>query len=267
MNPLSFAVTAYQEMAPVRRQGGRLLEAIAAAQQHDSVAEIVVVDDGSTDFDELEAFLNGQPKVHLYHQPENQGVFGNKLEAVARATCDWVITCDSDNRMAAEFIDQIVAIDKRPECWYCPSFARPDFDYRHLAGDYDLGGIGAIIDRPRFDCMMNTGNQTVHRESFMEVFGPYRGKRADLMNPNYLGLLPAQRPMKYWRLVFDALDSFIYNMTWLSAGGKLHIVSGLEYDHYRTSGLESNYARSPQEKDDLGVILFKELKCLAVQTQ
>ena len=260
MNPLSFAVTAYQEMTPVRRGGNRLLEAIAAAQQHDSVAEIVIVDDGSDDFDELEAFLNGQPKVHLYHQPENQGVFGNKLEAVARATCDWVVTCDSDNRMSAEFIDTINRIDKQPECWYCPSFPRPDFDYRHLVGDHDLAAFAGMSHLPRLDCLGNTGNQTVHRESFMEVFGQYRGQRADLMMPNWLDLGPEQRPMKKWRLVFDALDSFIFNLQWLLAGNRLYVMPGLENEHKRTAGAVSNYARSPDEKEDLSRKLMEVLR-------
>ncbi|KKL95894.1 hypothetical protein LCGC14_1850040, partial [marine sediment metagenome] len=186
------------------------------------------------------------------------------------ATNDWVITCDSDNVMGADFIDWIVrTLNKTPSTWYCPSFAKPDFDYRPMAGDYDLASIGQILDQPMAQCACNTGNQTVHQGSFMEVFGSYRDKRADLMMPNRLNIPEAERSTRHWRLVFDALDSFIFNLTWLEAGGRLCIGEGLEYQHYRTSEAESNYARSPAEKNKLGEILFKELeaKCLAAQTQ
>lgn len=282
----SFAVTAYEEMCDARRQGHRLLEAIQPAQAHDAIEEIVVVDDGSSDFDRLAEFLKGQPKVHCYHNFQNQGVFANKIEAIAWTTGEWVITCDSDNRMGKAFLDRVTSVAVNPRCWYCPSFAKPEFDYRKLIGSYSLNtpgylalmekwtpgcakdthdfqNIGAIMDKPMFECAMNTGNQTVHRDSFMQVFGKYRGKRADLMMPNWLGLSQEQRREHYWRLVFDACDSFILNLEWLRAGECMRIVEGMEYDHYYTGGETSNYARSPKEKEDLSRLLIAELRRLA----
>ena len=261
----SFAVTAFNEMSPGRQNGRKLIDCLDDACHHEAIDEVVVVDDGSDDFEELGKWLArysvewGFP-IRFFHSEENQGVFGNKLEAIACTTSDWTITCDSDNVMDTGYINQIIGMDKQPNTWYLPSFARPEFDYRSLIGEYDLAGVARILEEPMLQCACNTGNQIVHRESFMEVFGKYRGRRADLMMPNWLNLSAEQRPMKHWRLVFDALDSFIFNLTWLLAGNRLHIVKGLEYEHYWSGGVESNYARSPVEKDDLGAVLFEELK-------
>jgi len=257
---ISFAVTAYNEtVRPQNRP--RILECIRTAQQHDAIGEIVVVDDGSEDYDRLAELLDGQPKVRLYHNPTNRGVFGNKLEAIARATGEWVITCDSDNRMDRNFIDWIAGcLNKKPDTWYCPSFAREDFDYRGLIGNYDVGEIARILHQPMFRCCANTGNQTVHRDSFMEVFGAYRDKRADLMMVNWLELPEDVRKEHHWRLVFDACDSFIFNLGWLVAGNRLCIGEGLEYQHYRTNGAESNYARAPADKGKLEAMLFSVLE-------
>lgn len=257
---ISFAVTAFNEMSPGRLGGRRILACIAPAETHPLIDEIVVVDDGSENFAGLEALLSSHPKVRLYQNIPNRGVFGNKIEAVARSSGDWVITCDSDNVMDAAYIDRIVPMVSNPFCWYCPSFARPNFDYRHLVGTYNLAQIGTMLDKPLVACCLNTGNQTVHRPTFLEVFGPYRGNRADLMMPNWLKLPESEREKHYWRLVFDANDSFILNFYWLLAGNQLTITEGMEYEHYYASGPEGNYTRSPIEKEHLGMLLLTELR-------
>ena len=282
---ISFAVTAYNEMSEGRLHGERILACIRAAEEDKRIDEIVVVDDGSSDYPELMHLLGMLkcPKFHLYGVKENLGVFGNKIEAVALCNCDWVITCDSDNSMGKGFFDAVLKMRKHPteslrsdssfptiniwasppgfaDTWYCPSFAKTHFDYRELIGEYDLANIHTMFETPIGNCAINTGNQTVHRESFMEVFGKYRGQRADLMLPNWLGLSEEQRKEKYWRLVFDACDSLILNMLWLYAGKKLQVTEGMEYDHYYASGPEGNYTRSPVEKGKLGEILLEELK-------
>lgn len=258
---ISFAVTAYQEMRPERQHGRNIIECIAAANVHPCIDEIVVVDDASDDFNGLQTALSGLVKVRLYRNAENLGVFGNKLEAVARATGDWVITCDSDNRMNREYLDKIVDVAKDRAHWYCPSFAKPRFDYRPWIGVHDRESIKNVLsDGGLANCLINTGNQTVHRDAFLRVFGKYRGCRADLLMPNWLALDDAQRRTLESRIVFDANDSLIYNMLWLNSGGAMNVVAGLEYDHYYTSGDESHYNRAPKAKHQLNDILLKELR-------
>jgi len=257
----SFAITAYNEMSSGKRLGKNIRECIAPAQSHPEIDEIVVVDDGSDDYDLLQSLLQDESKVKLYHNEENQGVFGNKIEAIARCQKgSSVITCDSDNKMSTAYIDKVLSLDKFDDTWYCPSFARPKFDYRSLIGCYDITTVAAAIDKPMFGCMFNTGNQVVDRDTFMLVFGKYWGLRADLMFPNYLDIPEQSRGDRYWRLVFDANDSFILNMQWLTRGGRLSVVDGLEYDHYYTSGQESNYIRAPDEKAALNKVLTESLR-------
>jgi len=256
----TLAVTAFDEMTSRRDYGKKLLRCIRPAQSHEAISQIVVVDDGSENFAGLQRLLDKEPKVSLYRNISNRGVFGNKIEAIARACEDWVINCDSDNVMDQHYLDRITTLSKEQNTWYSSSFARPQFDYRDLAGSYNVISLKKIVNHRIFACFFNTGNQTVHRDSFLDVFEKYRDRRADLMMPNYLNLPEKNREEHYWRLVFDACDSFIFNMNWILFGGNIAVVNDLEYDHYFTTGEEGNYGRSPQEKSDLENILLRRLK-------
>lgn len=257
---ISFAVTAYKEMTPMRLNGTRIMACIKAALAHPAIDEIVVVDDASENFDQLTALVGGLPKVKPFANPTNQGVFGNKLEAIARSSGDWVINCDSDNLMDTAYIDLVLTVIRDKKTWYCPSFARPKFDYRQHIGQHTLKDIGGTIEAGGIICcLMNTGNQTVHRESFMELFQQYRQQRADLMFPNWLGLQQSQRTTLHYRLAFDACDSLLFNSTWLQNGGTLQVVAGLEYDHHYSAGNDSNYVRAPQEKHSLNSLITADL--------
>ena len=253
----SFAVTAYEEMS---RGGPTILECISAAIDHPAIDEIVIVDDYSSDFEQLTEFLSDVPKVKLFRNSENLKVFGNKLSAVAHSTGDWVINCDSDNVFSKEIIDKVLSLELDPMTWYCPSFAKPMFDYREYIGSYNsnsmeaLSNVGGLVE-----CFLNTGNQTVNREKYMEVFGSYWNKRADLMLPNYLGIPETSRSLPRWHDVFNACDSIIFNSEWVNHGGTLEIVEGFEYEHYWTNGSDSNYNRAPVEKELLNSVLMGKL--------
>jgi len=258
----SFAVTAYNELSEEGRHGDFILRCIRPAQEHPAIDEIVVVDDSPSD-EGLGAFLDGQAKVQFFRNPQNLGVFGNKLEAVARCRGDWVINCDSDNFMDRAYLDSVIAHAQLGDTWISASFARPEFDYRGLTGLWSRENLRELLSRPRAGCLLNTGNQTVYRPAFMELFERVRGLRPDLLMPNWLNIPDDQRPAHHWRLVFDALDSTIYNMIWLRAGNRIRVVEGLEYDHHYSSGADSNYSRAPRDKDRLSDVLLRELEQLA----
>jgi len=260
---LTLAITAFDEMEERRGCGNRLLQCISYAQKHPSIREIVIVDDGSERYSELLALLSKEPKkLWIGSNVQNLGVFVNKIEAVARSTSAWVITCDSDNCMDAGYIDKVLSLWRTEKSWYCPSFAKPKFDYRELIGSYNGKTLKRIIRHPSFPCFFNTGNQVVHQKTFMKVFGKYRGQRADLLLPNWLGIQEKKRKSHYWRMVFDACDSFLLNYLWVQAGGSIGIVEGLEYLHHYATGDDGNYARSPKEKAELGEILLTQLRHL-----
>lgn len=259
---LSLSITAYEETGSPSRYGQGILKCIRPAQEHDAVDEIVVVDDGSADFGKLLELLGDQPKVKLFHNRQNLGVFTNKIEAVARAGNEWVVTCDSDNIMEKSYLDQVVQMQKDPDTWYCPSFAKPRFDYRKLVGTYDRGSVAELLGRPLALCAINTGNQVVHRDSFMTVFGKYLGhKRFDLMLPNYLDLPEAEREEERWWLAYGANDSCILNMLWMFNAGRICLVPGLEYDHYISEDPQgSNFERAPAEKGRVTMKLVEILR-------
>jgi glycosyltransferase involved in cell wall biosynthesis len=256
----SFAITAFNEFSSGRNAGEYIKRCLKIPSIHPLVDEIVVVDDASECGPKLKQLLLSFPKVRFFSNNENLGVFGNKLEAIAQCKNKWVINCDSDNSMSIDYIDRAYNSLGKSDTWLCPSFARPKFDYRHLVGLYSIETIKGLLQRPRGDCLLNTGNQVVHRENFMLVFGKYRGKRFDLMQPNYLSLSEEDRNKEHWRQVFNAYDSFIFNLEWLKAGNKIHVVDGLEYSHQYSRGEASNYARAPAEKANLAKRLEEELK-------
>ncbi len=258
---LSFAVTAYEEMTEPQQFGQMLLDCIAAAVKHPAIGEIVVSNDGPAGLAGVTKMLEGVPKVKLFSNVIRMGVFTNKIEAVARATNDWVITCDSDNVMDTAYIDYIVNLDRNPKTWYCASFAKPQFDYRGLVGRYDIETITIFFDSLIAACAINTGNQVVHRPEFMQVLKRFRGvRRFDLMLPNYMGLSEEERQKEDWHLSYGACDSILLNIEWFLAGGSLKICEGLEYLHsVHTDKSGSNYDRAPDEKEHLATCLRQHL--------
>ena len=258
---LSFAVTAYNELSEPQQHGQRILDCISAAQHHPAIDEIIVVDDGSEDYPELSALLANQPKVSLHHYYPNRGVFTNKIEAVALASNNWVINSDSDNLMDTAYIDHVISMKRDPLTWYCPSFAKPQFDYRGLVGRYDIDTIKDFFQTPIAACAINTGNEIVYRPEYMRVLGRFHGvRRFDLILPNYLGLQEEERLEEQWHLVYGACDSILLNMEWLKAGGTLEFCEGLEYEHaVHVDKSGSNYDRAPAAKELLAAILRQRL--------
>lgn len=254
---ISFVVTAYKETT---RGGPSILKCLAPAVAHSAIDEIVVVDDCSGDFEALTEMVKDVPKLKLYENPSNYGVFGNKLSAVSHATSDWVMCCDSDNTVDKEFIDLIMLQDFDENVWYSPSFAKPQFNYQAYIGEVDLSSVARLVqDGGLAHCLLNTGNQTMNRARFMQVFEKYLGERADLMMPNLMQLRDNERSKEYWRLVFDACDSIRFNAEWIKSGGKLKVVAGLEYSHFYTSTDDSNYNRAPPEKGILNELILADL--------
>lgn len=254
---ITLAVTAYQETE--RGNCGWILECLQSAGWHSLVSEIVVMDDGSTDYPQLQKHLVDHPKLSLVHNETNLGVFASKLEAVYHSTNEWVQQCDSDNQMPLDYFDHLYHIVPwQSDTWYLPSFAMPQLDYRTFCGQYDINTVRTVSDQPHFECLMNTGNSFVNRKAFLSVFGKFRGKRFDLELPNYFHI--NDRSDIKWRRTYDACDSLIYNLLWLQSGGKINVVPGLEYHHRMDIGLLSNYVRSPPAKVQLNSILLSQLQ-------
>lgn len=249
---ISLAVTAYEECK--RDNYGWIKECIRPAVNNPFVSEIVVSDDCSFDYQNLCAHLGSIPKVKIFQAPHNLGVFGNKLYAVTLCTKEWVLLADSDNVMENDFYSRLQLLQPFDETtFYCPTFGRPHFDYRHLAGEWMLKKLPQLFPTKLFCCAINTGNQFLNRGRFWTLFSQYYLKRFDEMLPDYFSA--QDRHDINWRLVYDAADSMFFNIEWMKAGHRLLFVNGLEYQHRHH---HSSWARAPGLKEAMTPALMLE---------
>ena len=258
MNNLSLCVTAYNESK--RGNFAWIRECLAPAVDNPMVSEIVITNDGTPDFPDLQAAVAGTPKLRLIQNASNLQVFGNKLKSVYQATGEWVLLCDSDNIMRADYYDRLAALGEWDrDTWYCASQAKPTFDYWPFIGRHALADYPNLVPRDpsMFWCFVNTGNQLVHRETFLSIFGHLRGTRFDHAQPFYFNRKDRDDPK--WLLAYGANDSFYMMKEWLLAGKIVHCVDGLEYAHRTGIGDQSNYDRGPVEKMAISPAYYLEM--------
>jgi len=183
-----------------------------------------------------------------------------KLESVWRAKSDWVLMCDSDNIMDSDYYDALLSqAPWNEDTWYCASQAKPRFDYRAFIGKWTVADLpdAVPLSHAMFWCFINTGNQFVHRDTFLSVFGGLRGKRFDLEQPDYFGV--GDRSDEKWFLAYGACDSFYMMKEWLLAGRTVQCVEGAEYEHRIETGDNSNYERGPDYKLYIPPVYFMEM--------
>jgi len=181
------------------------------------IQEIIISDDNSNDgsCERLEEYYADIPNVFVYQNKERLKVHGNKMMAVKHALSDWCILFDSDNIITKDYLDKIYEQEWISDRILQPSFAKPHFDYRGLIGKYDAENTKQNIQRPLFECMLNTQNFFVNRDSYLKVWED----QADI----------------------NGADSIYFNYLWLKSGRSIKVVEGLEYEHvvHRGSFYES----------------------------
>lgn len=185
-----------------------LMESFAQVLDDDRISEIVIVDDCSTDeiYGKVLAAVFDMPKVRLYRNQQNLGMSLNKKRAVELSKNEWCILFDSDNIIAPDYLNNIDLADLRSYIIYCPSFARPQFDYRSFSNyEIDQGNVCAFIKKPLAEPVLNTCNYLVNRERYLSVYQP---------NPEMKGT-----------------DTIWFNYLWLKAGNSFYVVPGMEYYH------------------------------------
>src|SRR5882672_11254545 len=109
-----------------------LKECLAQVLDDPRVEEIVIQDDYSemACWMQTEEYFSQFPKVRLFRNTHNVGVYQNKARAIRNATKPWCILFDSDNGMEKNYLDrleQLMPWDR--ELSYLPDFAKPTFDY------------------------------------------------------------------------------------------------------------------------------------------
>lgn len=184
-----------------------LREAFAAALQDDRVSEIVIVDDKSDEYvwRKLESF-RAFGKIKLHRNNTNLGCYRNKREAISKASNEFVIIFDSDNILTTEYLDRIFERPWSKDTLFAPDFAKPHFDYRAFSGEtISRNNVREMMERKNFTAMINTMNYFVNRDEYLRVW-------EDVKEP--------------W-----TADSALQNYNWLKVGNKIHVLTGLQYEH------------------------------------
>ena len=176
------------------------------------ISEVIISDDHSDamTMEYLKHLELVSKKIKVYRHEQNVGMSQNKLKSISYAKEDWCIVFDSDNVLTTEYIDAIYR-QKGATSWdeniiYCPSFARPQFDYRAFNSlTFDKRSIKRYLNKKMFDCLLNTCNYFVNRANYLTVYEH---------NPEMKGT-----------------DTIWFNYLWLKAGHSFHVVPGMQYDH------------------------------------
>lgn len=191
-----------------------LMESFAQVLDDDRISEIVIVDDCSDNaiFDKVLEATEDNHKIYLYRNCNNLGMSRNKAKAIECANNKWCILFDSDNIITPGYLDALLALPTthveqlNAETIYCPSFAKPQFNYGRYAGQYiDAGTAGHLMLHPMGECIFNTCNYMVNREEYLKVYQH---------NPEMKGT-----------------DTIWFNYLWLKAGNSFYVVPGMEYYH------------------------------------
>lgn len=199
---LTFAVTVYNRYE-------MLLESFAGILHDPRIDEILIMDDCSEDkyWSKIKDLPNLNPKIKVVRQLQNRGMSVNKRDAVSNSKNEWVILADSDNVFGKDYLDAIENQDPLiGRIIYCPSFAKPHFDYRNIQKAYNIKHFTRPdFSIPAINCFFNTCNYVVTKKEYLRVW-----EQNDEM---------------------EGTDTIWFAYLWLKAGNYLEVVSDMQYYH------------------------------------
>lgn len=195
-----------------------LKESYAQVIDDPRISEIIIVDDCSTDpgiKEKVNSLAGG--KVKVFHQVKNRGMSRNKADAIGYASNPWCILFDSDNIIGLDYLDAFfnfldeweepyASYSIRDNFIFCPSWAKPEFDFRK----YEMKRFGAKdaakeIKSDIFNVCLNCCNCIVNRDFYLKTYQ---------FNPSHI-----------------ATDTIWHSYNHLKAGGSFYIVPGMHYEH------------------------------------
>lgn len=192
-----------------------LLESFAGVIDDPRIDEILIMDDCSEPeyWNKIKELPKFNPKIKVVRQAQNRGMSVNKRDAVFNSKNDWVILFDSDNIIGKDYLDSLyvdafIGNEQMSRFIYCPSFAKPQFDYRKfVACIYGIGSIAKKPDLsdPLLNCLFNTCNYVVNREQYLKIW-----KENSEMKGS---------------------DTIWFNYLWLKAGNYFRVSPNMHYEH------------------------------------
>ena len=101
------------------------------------IDEIIISDENGNDVKKIKQNIKNLDKFKFNINDEKLGVFYNKLKCCQLAKNDWIALIDSDNfadidyfQVANNFLNNN---DIKSNTILAPSYAKPNFDYRHFS--------------------------------------------------------------------------------------------------------------------------------------
>lgn len=100
---------AFTVVVPLYNKGPHVLDTLASVlAQTRPAAEVIVVDDGSTDGGDRAVAALDDPRIRLMRRaPPGPGGYAARNMAIEEATTDWIAFCDADDRWAPDHLSSI----------------------------------------------------------------------------------------------------------------------------------------------------------------
>lgn len=215
-----------------------LQETLPVYLRYPFIDEIVISDENGNDEKRIRELYGANPKLRLFTNTKRLGAFLNKRAAVSYARNDWVCLLDSDNFAHARYFEAALPIVKDTSVVYMPSRLLPykgidTFDHRKFIGT-DITRATASLKVEGAEVLFQTGNYIVNKDLFLKA------------TPSY-GLENQCRGQ----------DALYTTYLLLEAGGRLHVVPKMEYNHCVHNG--SITIQSMQGDFQVNKILYENL--------
>lgn len=190
-----------------------LFECFEQVLTDERITEIIVVDDFSTPdvYKKIQDKYWKHPKVRLYRNGRNLGVYHNKKRAVELANNRTIIVFDSDNVITPNYLNVVEhlvdgAMAQTDGCILAPEFAKPHFNYISFSNRIiNSSSVKNFIKEKNFDCLMNTMNFVINKSDYLKAF-------IDSVEP-------------------IGSDSISMNYNLLKNGCRIYVVPNLHYEH------------------------------------
>lgn len=172
------------------------------------IDDIVILDDASTDgsYEKIVDYYKCSNRIRVIRQAQNRGMQQNKRDAIAYSKNDWAIIFDSDNVIGKDYLDALEKTVLHKDTIYCPTFAKPTFDYRIYGSlSYNKDNAKGYIKQDQFNMALNTCNYLVPRDEYLSVYK---------YNKDHI-----------------ASDTIWFNYNWLKAGFGFYFVPQMSYYH------------------------------------
>lgn len=211
-----------------------LLESFSQVIEDPRIDEILIMDDCSEAkyWDKIKVLPSLNPKIKVVGQLANRGMSVNKRDAVFHSKNDWVILFDSDNVIGVDYLDALEAEGELLSRFiYCPSFAKPQFDYRKferkIYNSKHSTGIKPNLNDSMLNCLFNTCNYVVKREMYLQVWEENKEMKAS--------------------------DTIYFNYLWLKEGNYFTVLPNMHYFHrvHKESGFLQNLDYNMKKAEEI----------------